>query len=170
MSNRSVAVVGAGLIGRAWAITFARAGKEVRLYDSIAGAAGSAMDFISGIADDLAAANLSGGLTAQQLCANIRAFDSLADAVEGVVHVQESTFEQLDIKIALYRELDALVAAQVPIASSTSGFIPSLFSADLAGQGRCIVAHPINPPYLVPAVEIVPAPWTTRATIDGLPH
>jgi 3-hydroxyacyl-CoA dehydrogenase len=52
------------------------------------------------------------------------------------------------------------------LASSTSGILPSAFTAELPGRGRCVVAHPINPPYLVPAVEVVPAPWTTPETIE----
>ena len=52
------------------------------------------------------------------------------------------------------------------IASSTSALLPSAFTEGLAGRGRCLVAHPINPPYLVPAVEIVPAPWTEPATVE----
>jgi 3-hydroxyacyl-CoA dehydrogenase len=95
----------------------------------------------------------------------VRPASSLAEAVEGVAHVQENTFERLDVKIGVFRDLDAATPPGAVIASSTSALLPSTFTADLPGQARCLVVHPINPPYLIPAAEVVPAPWTSPETM-----
>ena len=79
------------------------------------------------------------------------------------------------VKRALYVELDRLAAPETVLASSTSGIPASRFTEALAGRRRCLVAHPINPPHIIPLVEIVPAPWTdaqavarTRTLMDAV--
>ena len=66
----------------------------------------------------------------------------------------------------MFAELDALADPGTVLSSSTSALLPSKFTETLAGRARCVVVHPINPPYLVPAVEIVPAPWTDPAVVE----
>jgi L-gulonate 3-dehydrogenase len=86
-----------------------------------------------------------------------------------VVHVQENTPENLDIKIdRCSQRLDGLVARpDAVLASSTSALLPShLHRSGLTGRDRCLVVHPINPPYLIPAAEVVPAPWTTPEVVE----
>ena len=93
-----------------------------------------------------------------QLLAALEPVGRMEDALRDADYVQESTPERLDSKRRVYAELDRLAPAGAILASSTSALLPSHFTADLPGRARCLVAHPINPPYLVPAVEIVPAP------------
>ena len=162
----AIAVVGTGFIGRAWAISHARAGNRVRLWDQDASAAARAKDFIAAMMPDLAANDLLNGNHPDAVLDLIHTAKDLEAAVDSVVHVQESTFERLDVKIAVFRQLDAATPSTAVIASSTSALLPSAFTADLAGGDRCLVVHPINPPYLIPAVEVVPAPWTSQATMD----
>ncbi len=162
----AIAVVGTGFIGRAWAISHARAGNRVRLWDQDASAAARAKDFIAAMMPDLAANDLLNGNHPDAVLDLIHTAKDLEAAVDSVVHVQESTFERLDVKIAVFRQLDAATPSTAVIASSTSALLPSSFTADLAGRDRCLVVHPINPPYLIPAVEVVPAPWTSQATMD----
>ncbi len=69
------------------------------------------------------------------------------------------------MKAELYKELDRLAAPDTVLASSTSGIPASQFSEGLPGQSRVLVAHPINPPHIIPLVEIVPAPWTDPACV-----
>lgn len=157
----SVAIVGTGLVGRAWAIAFARAGWTVRLWDPLAVAPGAALAAIDGLLADLAAQDLLDGADASTVRARLRAAPTLADALAGVSWVQESAPEDLATKRALWRELDAAADPATILASSTSAIVPSLFTEALAGRGRCLVCHPLNPPYLIPAIELVPAPWTT---------
>jgi 3-hydroxyacyl-CoA dehydrogenase len=160
-----VAIVGAGFVGRAWAISFARAGHEVALWDEQADAATAALDYIDGILPSLAENDLLNGGTAGDLRARLRPVTRLEDALAGAQHVQESAPENLAVKQALFARLDALADKDTVLASSTSAFLPSKFTETLAGRSRCVVVHPINPPYLIPAVEVVPAPWTDPAVV-----
>lgn len=164
MAN-SVAIVGSGLIGRAWAIAFARAGWEVRLWDPVAGAAQAALGIIEGLLADLEAQDMLHGVQATAVHARLRAVPSLAEALAGAAWMQENAPEDVAIKQALWRELDGLAAPDTLLASSTSAIVPSRFTETLAGRGRCFTCHPINPPYLIPAVELVPAPWTAPETM-----
>ena len=75
-----------------------------------------------------------------------------------VEHVQENGPERVEVKQALYAELDRAAKPEVTLASSTSGIPASAFTEHLQHRGRCLVAHPVNPPYLVPLVELCPAP------------
>ncbi|MEO1720356.1 MAG: 3-hydroxyacyl-CoA dehydrogenase NAD-binding domain-containing protein, partial [Pseudomonadota bacterium] len=90
----------------------------------------------------------------------VRAATSLADAIDGAEIVQESGPERLDVKIEVFRELDAAAADTTILASSSSAIVASKFSEDLAGRARCLIAHPVNPPHVVPIVELCGAPWT----------
>jgi 3-hydroxyacyl-CoA dehydrogenase len=166
VAERKVAVVGVGLIGRAWAISFARGGCGVALYDPVPGVVARALEAIRPALDDLAAAGLLGAATAAEVFDRIGPAPSLAAALAGAAYVQESAPEVLDVKVAVFAELDAAAGPEAILASSTSAFVPSLFTEGLAGRHRCLVAHPINPPYLVPAVELVPAPWTEPAVVE----
>jgi L-gulonate 3-dehydrogenase len=161
-----VAVIGSGLIGRAWSISFARAGYQVAVYDAVPGAAEAALSFVDSVLEDLDRNDLLQGQSPVQLRRLIMPSPSLAEALADAVHVQENTPEKLDTKIAVFRELDALAAPKTVLASSTSALLPSAFTESLPGRHRCLVIHPINPPYLVPAVEIVPAPWTAPEALD----
>ncbi len=161
-----IAVIGSGLIGRAWAISFARAGNDVSLYDQGAGAAEKAVAFAREMAAPLEAEDLLDGQSADEVVARIRPAASLREAVDGSVHVQENTPEDLATKRKVFAELDAIAAPETVLASSTSAILPSKFTQDLKGRARCLVMHPINPPYLIPAVEIVPAPWTDPAAME----
>jgi L-gulonate 3-dehydrogenase len=161
-----VAVIGSGLIGRAWSISFARAGYEVALHDAVPGAAEAAIGFVDSVLEDLDRNGLLSGHTPAAVRGRITPAASLAAALDGAVHVQENTPEKLDVKIGVFRELDALAAPDTVLASSTSALLPSAFTESLPGRHRCLVIHPINPPYLIPAVEVVPAPWTAPEVLD----
>jgi 3-hydroxyacyl-CoA dehydrogenase len=161
-----VAIIGAGLIGRAWAISFARAGHEVALTDAQPGAVDKALAFVDGALDQLAGYDLLNGAPPPEVRARIRAAAGLAEALAGAVHVQENTPEEIEVKRAIFAELDRLAPPETVLASSTSALLASAFTESLPGRARCLVVHPINPPYLVPAVEIVPAPWTDPAVVE----
>jgi 3-hydroxyacyl-CoA dehydrogenase len=106
------------------------------------------------------------GQSADQLVARIKPAADLKEALDGAVHVQENTPEDVAVKQKVFAELDAIAAPETVLASSTSAILPSKFTEHLKGRGRCLVMHPINPPYLIPAVEIVPAPWTDPAAME----
>lgn len=166
MQSGKVAIVGSGLIGRAWAVAFARGGHEVALYDALDGAAESARARMGPMLEDLAAAGLLEGQVPDEVLARVGLAADLRDALAGAGYVQESSPEVLETKIAVTAEIAEAAGPETVIASSTSGFVPSAFSEAAGGRERCLVAHPINPPYLLPAVEVVPAPWTAPAIVE----
>ncbi|HTO85219.1 MAG TPA: 3-hydroxyacyl-CoA dehydrogenase NAD-binding domain-containing protein, partial [Methylomirabilota bacterium] len=127
-----IALVGTGLVGRAWAISFARAGHEVRLYDESAGLAEKAVAFAAEMLPMLAAEDLLDGQSPGTVAARLRIAASLEEALAGVVHVQESTPENLEIKKQVFARLDRLAPPDAVLASSTSAILPSLFTETLA--------------------------------------
>ena len=160
-----IAIIGAGLIGRAWAIVFARAGFVVRLWDPAPLAVPAALEFI---ADRLPELRESGLLAdpPDTVLGRIEAAASLAEAVDGAAHIQENGPERQADKQALFAELDRAAAPEAVIASSSSGIPASAYTEALPGRARCLVAHPVNPPYLVPLVELCPAPWTDAEVVE----
>jgi 3-hydroxyacyl-CoA dehydrogenase len=162
----NIAIVGCGLVGGSWSLVFARAGFDVSLYDPSPASLQAALDFARAAAAALAAQDLLGGETPDAVLARLKPAASLAEAVRDADDIQESAPERLAIKQALYKELAPLVKAGAIIASSTSGLPASSFTAEIEGRARCLVAHPINPPHLVPLVELVPAPWTSPDVVD----
>jgi L-gulonate 3-dehydrogenase len=160
----NIALIGAGLVGQAWAIVFGRAGHDVVLYDADADALGRARERIAARLEDLVAAGLQDDAGA--VLGRISEVGDLGAALAGATYVQESTPERVEVKRAVFAELDRLAAADAVLASSTTGIPPSSFTEHLAGRQRCLVAHPINPPFVTPLVEICPAPWTDAAVVD----
>ena len=160
----SVAVVGAGLVGAGWAIVFARAGHPVRIYDEDEKIRAGVLAEIESKLSDLHSFELIEDATA--IAARIDVFDSLDAAVDGVSYVQESVFETVAVKTDVTKALDDVCDADVVIGSSSSGIPASAFTESLNGRDRCLIAHPVNPPYLVPLVELVPAPWTKPEAVD----
>ena len=157
-------IVGAGLIGRAWAHVFARAGWQVRVWDPSAQSRETAAAAITQSLHDLAHHGL---VTDPDAAARrVTVVAELADAVSGADYVQESGPEVLETKAATFVQLDALAPPGAVLASSTSAIVASLFTERLPGRARCIVAHPVNPPHLVPVVELCGAPWTSAATLQ----
>src|SRR5919107_1339863 len=160
----SVAIVGAGLIGRSWAIVFARAVWQVRVKDPEPRTLENASRLIREGLDELA----THGLLADPALAagRVAVVQSLADAVSGVDIVQENGPEIVDTKRAIFAELDRLCPEGAILASSTSAIVASRFTEELRGRARCLVAHPVNPPHLLPLVEICGAPWTAPDTVE----
>jgi 3-hydroxyacyl-CoA dehydrogenase len=161
-----VAIVGSGFVGRAWAISFARAGHEIALWDADASAPAKALTFIEAVLPDLVANDLAGGASAAELRARMKPVAELREALDGATHVQENTPEDVRVKQDIFARLDELAKRDVVLASSTSAILPSAFTENLKGRARCLVVHPINPPYLVPAAEVVPAPWTDAKVVE----
>ncbi|SMX46989.1 3-hydroxyacyl-CoA dehydrogenase [Maliponia aquimaris] len=162
--TETVAIIGAGLIGRAWSALFARAGYEVQVWDADPGVLDRFKADMTKLCDTMQAEGLledrEGAL------ARIRTCPTLQEAVGGAIFVQENGPEKVEVKIELFARLDAATAPEAIIASSTSAIVASRFTEALEHRGRCLVGHPVNPPHLVPVVELCPAPWTTTETMD----
>jgi L-gulonate 3-dehydrogenase len=158
-----VAIIGAGLIGRSWSIVFARAGWDVALYDASTIATEGA---ITAVAEGLGELKTQGlvedvGASAKR----VRIASSMAGALDGAIIAQENTPETIEAKRAIFADLDRQASPDAILASSSSSIVASLFTESLKGRNRCLIAHPVNPPHLVPLVELVGAPWTAPETI-----
>jgi len=162
---RRAAIIGTGLIGQGWAIVFARMGWEVRLYDVNAAMLAEARTLILQQLRELETQGLLVG--ADAIVDRVQTAASLQEALAGAEYIQENSPEKVQIKRQLFSELDALAEPHAIIGSSTSSIPASQFTDHLAGRHRCLVAHPVNPPYLIPVVELCPAPWTSPEALAG---
>ena len=164
-SPQVVAVIGAGSIGVAFAIVFARAGWRVRLQDPDPQRLQLSRQEIASKCAEL----FNYGLikeTPDALNERVTLCSDLASAVADVILVQECAPERLDLKIELFQQLDRLAPPTAVLASSSSALTASSFAETVPGRGRCLVAHPGNPPYLLPVIEIVPAPFTETHCVE----
>ena len=164
VERKNVAIVGAGLIGRAWSVVFARAGWRVALFDVAPAQLASARQLIG---QSLSEQEHAGLLTdAHAALERIAPCTSLGQALTDVSWVQENLPEEVALKRTAFAEFDRLAPSDAILASSTSAIVASQFTADLARRARCLVAHPVNPPHLVPVVELCGAPWTSEDTLN----
>lgn len=172
-SKGKIGIVGSGLIGKSWAMIFASVGYNVMLYDVQPQQVTTAIESIT---SELKQFEDEGTLRGDKLSAAdqaklITGTSSLQECVQDCIYVQECVPENLDLKIKVWKQIDEVVTSETILASSTSCIVPSKISADLKNKERFIVAHPCNPPYHTPMVELVPAPWTdeyTRSTTRNL--
>jgi L-gulonate 3-dehydrogenase len=164
LGNRPVAVIGAGLVGAGWAIVFARAGLDVRVYDANRSAIDSALSLIADQLKELSSFGLVDN--PDEVAAHLTPAYHLKDAVDGAAYAQESVLERVEVKRRLMQDLEQVASPDLVIGSSSSGIPASAFTQGLKIASRVLIVHPVNPPYLVPVVELVPSPETSRATID----
>jgi L-gulonate 3-dehydrogenase len=157
------AILGSGLIGRSWAMVFARGGHEVVLWDQDAGQVTKALAHIAATLPLMAAEGLIDNPAA--VTARIRGAASLAEALDGVDFVQENIVERAEPKQKLFAEVEKLVPRDAILSSSTSAIMPSIIFGGLATRERCLVSHPLNPPHLAPIVELCGADFTSPEVI-----
>ena len=162
MQEKNVAIIGSGLIGRSWGVVFARGGWRVRIFDPIAEARDTATVAVAAGLQELKQYGLYDG-EPDRAMTGVSTHDTLAECVAGVSYIQESGPEDLARKRTLFAELDAAAPDNAIIATSSSGLKISAVADHCSGRARCLVAHPLNPPHLIPCVEISPAVWTDPA-------
>lgn len=163
MEKANVACIGVGNIGRAWAISFARGGCGVRLFDTDKENLARSLEQIDTSLADLEQAGLIEDPAAIQ--SRISTYAHLEAAVTGCTHVQECIIESLELKRCLFADLDGLCAPDTVIASSSSEFMASQLIDKVSRSERILVAHPFNPPYLIPLVEIAGHKGTSASTV-----
>lgn len=157
------AILGSGLIGRSWAMVFARGGHDVSLWDQDPAQVDRALAHIAQTLPAMAEAGLIADPEATR--ARITAADSLASALADVSFIQENIVERAEPKQALFAEVERLAPADAVISSSTSAIMPSIIFGGLATRQRCLVSHPLNPPHLAPIVELCGAEFTAPGVI-----
>jgi 3-hydroxyacyl-CoA dehydrogenase len=163
-----IAVIGAGLMGHGIALEFAARGYDVALQDHESAQLERAWH---GIGEGLARLAEIGRISphaATAAPARITAGTDLQAAVANADLIVEAVSEDLAVKQALYRELDALAPAHTIFASNTSSFMPTLLAAATSRPDRVLVAHYFNPPHLLPLVELVRGEQTSDETVETL--
>lgn len=154
-SFKTVAVVGTGVIGRSWIHVFARAGCRVRAFDADPEQLARGMAWFKNDLKDLRRRGLIKKKEAKARWQRVTAVESLAEALEGVRYVQESLPEIQEVKNRAYHEIDALLDPAAIVGSSTSAMDMTNLAQGVPGARRFIVAHPVNPPHLIPVVEVL---------------
>ena len=157
---QKVTCLGAGTIGSSWATFFAAKGFPVRLYDIDGPTLALGLKRAMGNLDRLVETGLLGADDAETARGQILAFDGLDEALDGVDFIQESVREDYAVKAELFRRIEPLIGTDTVIASSSSGLLITRMQSVLAHPERALIAHPFNPPHLIPLVELVPGDRT----------
>ena len=160
---RRIAIIGTGVIGASWTALYLAKGLQVVATDIAPNAEAALRKFVETAWPALKRLGLSPGASQS----NLKFTAALAQAVDGADLVQENGPERIDFKQKLYGQLDELLAPDVIIASSSSGLTMSEIQKGAATHPeRCVIAHPFNPPHLIPLVEIVGGVKTSETTIQ----
>ncbi|MFI8993211.1 3-hydroxyacyl-CoA dehydrogenase NAD-binding domain-containing protein [Streptomyces sp. NPDC053542] len=159
---RRVACIGAGVIGGGWVAHFLARGYDVTAWDPADDAEEKLRRLVDAAWPALEQMGLADGASKDRLTVA----PTLAEAVADADFVQESAPEKLELKRSLLAELTAATRPGVIVASSTSGYPMSDMHSDAADNGRLVVGHPFNPPYLIPLVEVVGGEKTDRAAVE----
>lgn len=163
----SVGCVGAGLIGHSWATLFALHGHPVRLCDVSDAILDAALARIAANLRFLVAQRSIDAAEASAALRRVTPTTSLAEAVTDVDYVQESVYERVATKRRVFAAMAAHAAPRTLLASSSSGLLMTEIQRGAPRPERCLVAHPWNPPHLIPLVELVPGAQTAASTLDA---
>jgi 3-hydroxyacyl-CoA dehydrogenase len=159
---RRIAIIGTGVIGASWTALFLAKGLQVVATDVAPNAEASLRKFVEAAWPALERL----GLSPEASQSNLKFTADLAEATAGADLVQENGPERIDFKQKLYGQLDELLPPDVIIASSSSGLTMSEIQLGCASHPeRCVIAHPFNPPHLIPLVEIVGGTKTSEEAI-----
>lgn len=161
----SVAIVGTGVIGASWAAFYAAKGLGVKMYDADAVQCRKGHQQAVEIIKMIQAQGMLKGDGETISAARITMADGLARVLEGVQLVQESVAENYEVKQKVFAAMDAETGSDVILASSSSGLLMTEIQKATRRPGRCLIAHPFNPPHLIPLVELVPGDATDEETI-----
>jgi carnitine 3-dehydrogenase len=161
---KRVAVLGAGTIGASWTAGFLAQGMSVSVWDPDGDTEARVRDVIAGAWPALKRIGMVDGADPDAVSFHA----TPAAACEGVEVVQENAPERLEMKVALYDEIEAVLSPEAVISSSTSSIMPSVLQASCKHPGRLAVGHPFNPPHLIPCVEVVGGEQTDPAVVDWL--
>ncbi len=162
MSNKTAAIIGGGVIGGGWAARFLLNGWNVRVYDLADDAErkiNEMLDNARGSLPQLADVQMppEGALS---FVADVKS------AVENADWIQESVPERIEIKHSVFKEIQNHAPESAVLGSSTSGYKPSVLQQGATRPGQILVAHPFNPVYLLPLVEVVAGAETDPAVVD----
>lgn len=159
--SRTAAIIGGGVIGGGWAARFLLNGWNVQVFDPDPETERKISEVLANARHALPML-YDYALPAE---GDLSFHDNIPDAVSGALWIQESVPERLEIKHKVFADVQATCLVDAVIASSTSGFKPSELQQGAATPGQIMVAHPFNPVYLLPLIELVPTAKTPPALI-----
>jgi 3-hydroxybutyryl-CoA dehydrogenase len=161
---RTVAVIGAGLMGHGIALELALAGLRVRVQDVSQENLGKAMTEIRRGLSVLADAGLASAREGEEAIGRLTLTTEIREAVTDADLVIEAVFEDLTLKRTIFAQLDALCPRRTILSSNTSTLMPGSIASATQRPDRILVTHYFNPPYLLPLVEVVPGQQTSEET------
>ncbi|MEM9603997.1 MAG: 3-hydroxyacyl-CoA dehydrogenase NAD-binding domain-containing protein [Pseudomonadota bacterium] len=159
---QNTAIIGSGVIGSSWAALFLAAGKTVTVYDPAADFEAATRKRIEAVWPTLE----SLGMAERGDPDTVRFAASAPEAVDAADFVQENVPERIDIKHALFREIEPVLAPHAVVASSASGLMVSEMQTGWRNPARFLLGHPFNPPHLIPLVELVSNDHTDPDAVD----
>ncbi|MCT1904885.1 3-hydroxyacyl-CoA dehydrogenase NAD-binding domain-containing protein [Oceanobacillus sojae] len=163
MAQKTMAVLGTGVIGNGWIARFLASGHKVNAFDPAPGGKEKTEKMI----DEIWTTLEEFGISDEAAKENLSFYDSLEEAVKEADLIQENVPEQEVLKKKVLAQVDAAAKPTAIIASSTSGYMPSVLQEDCVHHPeRVIVAHPFNPVYLIPLVEIAGGKQTERSYME----
>lgn len=163
---KRVAVIGQGVIGRGWTAFFAGRRLNVSIYDLDRGVARAALSQLPEIVSFLEREGLAEAGATAELAERVTLAASIEEAVREADYVQEAVAEDYGVKRAAFAAADAVASPDVLIASSSSGLLMTEIQKATKHPERCLIAHPINPSYLIPLVELVPGKSTSADALS----
>jgi 3-hydroxyacyl-CoA dehydrogenase len=164
--RQKVAVVGAGTIGLGWTVVFTTAGLETAIYDSSDSQLALLEKRLDSQLDLLSEAGRIRSEETEKIRNRASFCSTLSEAVQWSAYVQESVPEDLELKQEMFTTLDRECPRTTILASSASAHPMTKIAERVESPERCIIAHPTNPPHLVPLVEIVPGEKTDPAVVE----
>ncbi|MBN1856291.1 MAG: 3-hydroxyacyl-CoA dehydrogenase family protein [Dehalococcoidia bacterium] len=163
---RRIAIIGAGIMGHGIAQTFATSGYSVTVTDTNRDALDTLFDRIGKNLATFVEAGLVTEASVPEILRRIRVAATLEEAGSDADVVIEAALEDFDVKRALFNRMDAACPPHAILASNSSSLLISDFASEVHGQDRCILTHWMNPPHIVPAVEVIPGRHTSEETYE----
>ena len=168
MKVQSVGIVGTGVIGSSWAAFYTSKGFRVKMYDIDPSfcqkGLSRAIEYVEVLREQ--------GLLSENACkkavSDMTVVNDLNEAIKDVQLVQESAAETYEVKHQIFKVMDAETPPDVILASSSSGLLMTEIQKVTQHPERCLIAHPFNPPHLIPLVELVPGEQTDDHTISKM--
>jgi 3-hydroxyacyl-CoA dehydrogenase len=161
-SIQRIAIVGTGVIGASWAAYYLAHGFDVIATDPGPNAEVNLRKYVDNAWESLSASGLSSGASRDRL----RFTTDMKEAVAAADFVQENAPERPDFKIRLFADLDDATPPDSIIASSSSGITMDVIQSGCKRPERCVIGHPVNPPHIIPLVEVVGGAKTSEGTIE----
>jgi 3-hydroxyacyl-CoA dehydrogenase len=168
MKIQSIGIVGTGVIGSSWAAFYASKGFKVKMCDVDPSLCQKGLRRAYGYVELLRTQGLISEKACKNAISDMTTVNELDEAIKDVQLVQESAAENYEVKHQLFKIIDAETPPDVIIASSSSGLLMTEIQKVTRYPKRCLVAHPFNPPHLIPLVELVPGEKTDDNTISKM--